>query len=616
MNRLKGRSKLFLIISLCMMLISMLGASLIQTSGGRVNITELTFETDLGLTMSGRLFVPDGVTLENPAPAIVVSHGMFNNNGMQDLNFVELSRRGFVVFAMDMFSHGNSERVEATPVILQSMDQAVQMIARIGYVDSSRIGVSGHSLGAMSSNIAVTIDNVREVPLISAVLLNSADAVYGTEEGFLNIYGSRHVGIVAPMHEEFFMLDVDEYGYVTPPREFIYHHNAQSFLHFGEDPAELALPQREAGTFYRSNFDGEEAIRVIYNPSIIHPWAHFSTEATYGTIAFFEEALGAPNPIAPSNQIWQWKVAFNTLGLIGIVIFLVNFVTLMVFTPLFASLRAREVVEPQPIERGGIFWLFVTLSIGAIFGTLTYLPILRATDAFRHTTETFRQTQTFGIGMWALACAGFGLILMFGYYLLIGRNKGVNLHQNGVIISVPNLGKTILLAVISVTMFFGVVFFADYFFMTDFRIWVVAIRPFGPDLLRLGLFPYMLFFVLFFVVNSISLNSFNYGTIGGKKWTNTLIVIIFNVLPAVVLLVMQYGTFMTTGFLLFGDHASAAQAPYHMFVVWLFPFLVLLTVTPLISRQIYKVTNNPYLPGIINGIIITMMAVANTLTWG
>jgi len=616
MNRLKGRSKLFLIISLGMVLISMIGASLVQTSGGRVNITELTFETDLGLTMSGRLFVPDGVTLENPAPAIIVSHGMFNNNGMQDLNFVELSRRGFVVFAMDMFSHGNSEQVVATPIILQSMDQAVQMVARIGYVDSSRIGVSGHSLGAMSSNVAVGIDNEREVPLISAVLLNSADAVYGTEEGFLNIYGSRHVGMVAPMHEEFFMLDVDEEGYVTPPREFIYNNNAQSFLHFGQDPAELELPLRDAETIYRETINGEEAIRVIYNPSIVHPWAHFSTDATYGTIEFFEAALGAPNPIEPSNQVWQWKVVFNTIGLIGMGIFLVNFVTLMVFTPLFASLKSREVVEPQPIEKGGIFWLFATLLIGAAFGTLTYLPILRGTDAFRHTTETFRQTQTFGIGMWALACAGFGLVLMAAYYFLIGRNRGVNLHQNGVIISLSNLGKTVLLAFISVAVFFAIVFFADYFFMTDFRIWVVAIRPFNSELARLALFPYMLFFVLFFTVNSISLNSFNYGTIGGKKWTNALIVIAFNVLPAAILIAMQYGTFMTTGFLLFGDHAAAAQAPYHMFVVWLFPFLILLTVTPLISRQIYKVTNNPYLPGIINGMIITMMAVANTLTWG
>ena len=597
-----------------MMLISMIGASLVQTSRGRVEITELTFETDLGLTMSGRLFVPNGVTVENPAPAIVVSHGMFNNNGMQDLNFVELSRRGFVVFAMDMFSHGNSEQVAATPVILQSMDQAVQMVARIGYVDSSRIGVSGHSLGGMSSNVAVGIDNEREIPLISAVLLNSADAVYDLEGEFFNIYGSRDVGIVAPMHEEFFMLDTDGYGYVTPPRDFIYNQNAQSFLHFGQDPFELS--ERTAGTLYRTTLDGEEAIRVIYTPSIIHPWAHFSTDATYGTIEFFEAALGAPNPIAPSSQVWQWKVAFNTLGLIGIGIFLVNFVTLMVFTPMFDSLRAREIVSPQPIERGGIFWLFATLAIGAAFGTLTYLPILRATDAFRHTTETFRQTQTFGIGMWALACAGFGLLIMISHFILIGRNRGINLHQNGVIISVPNLLKTFLLAIISVAVFYGVVFFADYFFMTDFRIWVVAIRPFTSNIARLALFPYMLFFVLFFVVNSLSLNSFNYGTLGGKKWPNLLIVVLFNVLPALILIVMQYVTFFATGFLLFGDHANAAQAPYHMFVVWLFPFLVLLSVTPLISRQIYKVTNNPYLPGIINGMIITMMAVANTLTWG
>jgi len=163
--------------------------------------------------------------------------------------------------------------------------------------------------------------------------------------------------------------------------------------------------------------------------------------------------------------------------------------------------------------------------------------------------------------------------------------------------------------------FFGWVFFADYFFMTDFRIWTVAIRPFSAIRAVMAIFPYALFMVVFFVANSISLASVNYNSIGKKKWVNTLIVALFNVLPAAILVLIQYIGFVTTGFLFFGDHAAGAQGPYQMFVIWLFPFLLLLTVTPVISRKIYRMTNNPYLPGIINGVIITMMAAANTLTW-
>ena len=37
----------------------------------------------------GLLLVPETATAENPAPAIVVSHGWYNSREMQDLNYVE-----------------------------------------------------------------------------------------------------------------------------------------------------------------------------------------------------------------------------------------------------------------------------------------------------------------------------------------------------------------------------------------------------------------------------------------------------------------------------------------------------------------------------------------------
>jgi len=609
----KRRAKIFLLVGICLMLISMIGASAVQTSGGRVTMKELSFETPMGLTMSGWLLVPDGVSAENPAPAIITCHGMFNNRGMQDLNWVELSRRGFVVFAMDMFSHGNSQSVDGTRTILQSMNQAVEMISRLNYVDSSRIGITGHSLGGMSSNIAVGIDNGREVPLIASVLVNSADATYAVEGKFVNIYGSRHVGIVAPQYEEFFMLDRDEAGNVTAPRYFVYHNNAQSFLHFGQNPEGLA--QRSANTIYREVIDGREAMRVIYAPAILHPWAHFSSRVTNGTIEFFNATLGAPNPISPSNQVWQWKVFFNLLGLVGAVMFMIKFVILMTFTRFFESLRATEVVQPRVLKKGGAIWFFITLAAGAIFGVLTYLPILKGTEAFRHSTESFRQTQVFGLATWALACGLFALVVMAVYYFVYGRKNEFSFKERGITISIRNLGKTFLLAIFGASMFFGWVFFADYFFQTDFRFWIIAVRPFTAARLLYALVPYMLFFVIFFVANSLSLTAFNYNSIGKKKWVNTLIVAAFNVFPAAILLIIQYSTFIATGFLFFGDHANAAQGPYHMFSVWLFPFLVILTITPVIARKIYRMTNNPYLPGLINGIIVTLMAAANTLTW-
>jgi hypothetical protein len=540
---------------------------------------------------------------------------MFNNRGMQDLNFVELARRGFVVLAIDMFSHGDSATVPNIGIIVgSSINEGVVKLSRLNYVDPERIGVTGHSLGGMSSNTAVAIDNGRPTPLISAVLLNSANATWGPEPGVLgNIYGNRHVGIVAPQFEEFFMLDVDAHGNMTSPVHFMSMNNAQSFLHFGQHPA--GLPQRESGVMYREVIDGREAIRVIYSLPIIHPWSHFSAMSTAGTVEFFDAALGAPNPIAPSSQIWQWKAFFNVLGLVAIFVFLVNFVSLMLFTKPFEKLRSEELAEPLETNKNGKIWFFVMMGAAALFAALTYLPILRETNAFPSTNERFSQTQSFGVAAWALANGLFGLLMMVIYYFGYGKKAGFSPAKRGIKISLPNIGRTFALAALSLTAFFGILFFADYFFMVDFRIWTMALRPFQSARLLFALFPYMLFMTVFFIVNSLSATSFNYNDTGRKKWVNMLIFSAINVLPAVIIIGLQYVTFFTTGWLLFGDHAAGAQGPYQMFTIWMFPFVAILTLTPIIARKIYRLTNNPYLAGILNGVIVTMMTAANTLTW-
>ena len=50
------------------------------------------------------------------------------------------------------------------------------------------------------------------------------------------------------------------------------------------------------------------------------------------------------------------------------------------------------------------------------------------------------------------------------------------------------------------------------------------------------------------------------------------------------------------------------------FGIWLFPVILNLVASAVISRRIYLATNNPYLGGFISSAVVTIMAVANTLT--
>lgn len=610
MEKKKKNAKRILAIAIALMLISMIGASLVQTSGGSVTIKDIRFETTTGYQMSGLLLIPKNASAENPAPAIVASHGMYNSREMQDLNYVELSRRGYVVFSIDAISHGNSENDESVMGAITGMYEAVKMLDSLNYVDSSRIGVTGHSMGGGSCNVSVTIDNFMPVPLVSAVLLNCMDADYVDSDGnYANVYGSRDVGIIAAKYDEFLMRDVDENGNETPPRDFLKYKSAQSFLYYGTDPTGKELRQSE--TMYRDNIDGEDAIRIIYNPSIIHPWSHFSKQSTAAGIEFFDAALGTPNPIASINQIWQWKEFFNCLGLVGVAMFLVSFAILMVYTPFFSSLLAKELVVPSQLQKGGKVWFWGGLAAGVLFGALTYFPVLRLTDAGTVQSSTFPQSGPWGICLWTALSGLFTILCMFLSYCFYGKKNGFSLSDHGVTITLKDIGKTILLALIVVSVSYSWVFFADYFFKTDFRIWVIAMKAFEADKVLIAVFPYAIFFLIYFIANSVLINSFNYSDIGKRGWVNMLVVALFNMAPVAILLLIQYTNLRVTGFLFLNDQLKAECIG----TVWLFPILVFLPVSAVISRKIYRVTNNPYLPGIINGLIVTMISCSNTVTW-
>lgn len=295
------RAQIFVCIAIVLMLISMIGASLIQTSGGRVKVDEVNWVDTDGIRKTALLLVPENATLETPAPAIVTSHGFLNNKEMQDLNYVELARRGYVVLAIDMASHGDSQIAPGVGNMMPSVWQGVLFLADIGYVDTARIGVTGHSFGGFSSNFAVTMDNAAGTNLISAVLVNSMDPTYDSDSDgvFDNVYGSRDVGVVAGEYDEFGFNIFDENGVKQPKPDYIHSDEAQSFLYFGTDRGDE--PEREANTVYTQEVDGQEAMRVIYTSNIIHPWSHFSARSTKSTIEFFEQALGAPNPIPATN---------------------------------------------------------------------------------------------------------------------------------------------------------------------------------------------------------------------------------------------------------------------------------------------------------------------------
>lgn len=123
------------------------------------------------------------------------------------------------------------------------------------------------------------------------------------------------------------------------------------------------------------------------------------------------------------------------------------------------------------------------------------------------------------IGTWAALCGVFAIFCSAVFYGAYGKKHGWSARRAGLYLNLEQLWKTIALAVIVIVVSFGLVFAAHYFFQVDYRMYVVAFKTFGADKVLIAL-RYLPFFLLFYVMNSISANCFNYNTIGGKMATS------------------------------------------------------------------------------------------------
>ncbi len=598
--------------ALVLCVVAILGASFVQTNGGDVTVKDMRWTTGSGRYMSALLFVPANATVENPAPAIITSHGWFNNREMQDMNYVEYARRGYVVLSIDMYGHGNSE-VLYTPEIYPTsvgMYDAVKLIADMPFVDNTKIGITGHSNGAMASNFAVDADNMAETPLIASVLLVANDATYTDPDGnFINKYGTRDVGIVAAKYDEFFFRVPQADGSSSAPGDFINQATAQSFLNFGTDPADGEV--RDPYVIYSQKVGDEDVLRVIYNPDQIHPWNTISSNVVTSSIQFFEESLGAPDPIAATNLTWVWKEAFNVLGLVGFSMFVLAFAKVLLDSKYFGSLKSDEVIEAQPAPTGiARTWFWTSLVLGAFMSGYSFLklPTMEQFNWWTNGPGLHIQAPVYFIGVWAAVNGLFALILMLIGWFFFG-GKDVSLKDRGITLSLEKIWKTILLALSVVTGAFLIVFVADYLFKVDFRLWIIPVKAFTPDKFIIIL-TYLPFFLLFYVLHSVAVNSFNYVK-QGKEWVNVAVISLFTTLGALVFVIIQYWTFFATG-----KSWTEVMDPSvsNIYGIWLFPVLIYFPLAVILDRKLFKVTKNPYLGGIIFALIMTIMASTNTLT--
>ena len=96
-------------VVLIILIFSFMGiSSAIQTDFGKVKIELISIEVDGLGEITGKLYKPESASKNNPAPAMLLLHGYQNDKDTSTPSAIELSRRGYVVLAIDEYGHGSN----------------------------------------------------------------------------------------------------------------------------------------------------------------------------------------------------------------------------------------------------------------------------------------------------------------------------------------------------------------------------------------------------------------------------------------------------------------------------------------------------------------------------
>lgn len=166
---LKTKSGCFRTLSVCIIVILLSGfiAHLMSTDMGSVKITRLTLDVR-GASVDADLYYPAGTSSADKLPAVIIAHGGGVAKGVTQGLAEEYARRGYVVLNSSAFGAGISEQ----PVIddfgldpesfsilsTTGVLDGVNYLRTLEFVDKTRIGIVGHSLGALRAMLAGVAD--------------------------------------------------------------------------------------------------------------------------------------------------------------------------------------------------------------------------------------------------------------------------------------------------------------------------------------------------------------------------------------------------------------------------------------------------------------------------
>ena len=393
MKRNPKKSFISLIICLLLMFGCMFFADNIQTDGGNVNLAEGVINTELG-NLTYKLYIPETATPNSPAPAVLLLHGYQNDHETSAAYAIELARRGVVVMALDEYGHGSTDipmkergftnhkvtvnygndsesdgtfveiggqlryRVMMNFSNLTFFNQhyssdnqgnsitdssmggiaAYDVLSNMDFVDSTRMGISGHSMGTWASwSVAAAYSGAENMPKATVIQCGELfrKSVYDN-----NKYSFNNVLLLQAKYDEFsYFRDYQN----TVTDDLLKSDIRTEFLGCSKEQAKW-------DTTYGSFDDGTARRIELLNTN--HRLTTHNSHGMSTAMDWFTDALKIKTDIPSDNLVFlrkEWLIFFAMMFAIASMLPTMN---LLLCTPIFADFAQALPNRPERIKKG------------------------------------------------------------------------------------------------------------------------------------------------------------------------------------------------------------------------------------------------------------------------
>ena len=428
-------------------------ASAVQSDFGNVDVSEWYFETG-GNVITYKLYVPKSADAASPAPGVLLMHGYQNDKETNAAYAIELARRGIVALSIDEYGHGstsvpmrargythyalkdlntrlNGPERYLTMLNFSTLDFfngeisggiadssmggafAYSMLGAFDFVDETRLGVTGHSMGTWSS-----WTEASRYPNHKAVVLQCGEvfpkSYYDTDK-----YTFNNVLLLQARYDEF-----ENFRDYRPATVDGLEHTPLRYADFMGQSAPVEW-NRTYGAFE----DGSARRMELLNTN--HRLTTHDSRAVAAACAWFAKALDVNASIAPENQIFLLKECFVLLGLLAALGSTMPLLCILLKTRLFAG-----VAQPMPQNTDRMLtkksWRKNVL-ITILLSGLTYPFLTQLGHGLIPVPEDiFRMTIGNGFITWLSFLMLAALIMLLVWYKRGGGKKlGITLYDLG-----------------------------------------------------------------------------------------------------------------------------------------------------------------------------------------